>query len=299
MPENNSNNLSPQAKPTFAFFGTSAISVLVLEELKASGFIPKLIVTVDDKPKGRKMVLTPPETKIWAQENNVPFVQLKTLRKPESLDAIKSFSSEGYDLFIVASYGKIIPQEILDLPKYQTLNVHPSLLPRLRGPSPIKSAILNENETGVTIMRLDAEMDHGPILAQKKIEVADWPPYEDDLEKILGVAGGKMLAEIIPQWIAGEINEQEQDHSLATLCEKIKKEDGEINLDDSAEINLRKIRAYHVWPGAYFFLEMGEVKRRILVKRAHIEDSKLVIDRIVPEGKKEMDYKDFMRGLKK
>ncbi len=288
-----------QSNPKWVYFGTSAFSVIVLGELKNNGFLPKLIVTTEDKPKGRKMTLTPPETKIWAQKENIPFVQLKTLRKPESIEAIKSYSKDGYDLFIVASYGKIIPQEILDLPKHQTLNVHPSLLPKLRGPSPIKSAILKENETGVTIMRLDAEMDHGPILLQKKVEIDNWPPYAEDLEKMLGKIGGEMLSEIIPDWISGKIEEKEQNHEKATLCEKIKKTDGELNLEDDPISNLRKIRAYHIWPGAYFFKDIGNgVKKRILVKTAHIENNELVLDKVIPEGKKEMDYKDFLRGLK-
>lgn len=287
-------------KPVFAFFGTSKISVIVLDELKAKGYIPKLIVTIEDKPKGRKMLLTPPETKIWAQKENVPFIQLKTLRTVESIETIKSYSPEGYDLFIVASYGKIIPQEILDLPRYKTLNVHPSLLPKLRGPSPIKSVILTESETGVTLIKLDAEIDHGPIISQKKVDIIDWPPYDEDLENTLGKIGGEMLGEIIPDWISGNIKEVEQDHSKATMCLKIEKSDGEINLEESPEKNLRKIRAFHSWPGAYFFFDVENgTKKRILIRRAHIENNELVIERVIPEGKKEMDYKDFLRGMKK
>ncbi len=281
--------------PIFAFFGTSKISVIVLEELKKKGFVPRVVITGEDKPKGRKLVLTAPETKVWAEKEGVQYLQLKTLRKPESVDAIKAYSPEGFDLFIVASYGKIIPQDILDIPRHKTLNVHPSLLPKLRGPSPIVSAILKENETGVTIMRLDAIMDHGPILAQKTVPV-EWPPYADELEETLGTVGGEMLANLIPDWIDGKIPEQEQDHSLATLCVKIEKTDGELNLDDPAELNLRKIRAYHIWPGAYFFETFGDRKIRIIVKRAHIEDGKLIFDRIVPEGKKEMNYSDYLKG---
>jgi methionyl-tRNA formyltransferase len=283
----------------FAFFGTSEISVIVLNELKAKGFLPTLIVTVPDKPKGRRMVLTAPETKVWAEENKIPFIQLKTLREPESEEMIKSFSENGFDLFIVASYGKIIPQNILDIPRYGSLNVHPSLLPKLRGPSPIISAILGEDETGVTIMKVDAEMDHGPILAQKKIPkdmIAEWPPYEKELEEIAGKMGGEMLAEIIPDWIEGKIQEKEQDHNLATLCVKIQKSDGEIKLSDDPHKNLRKIRGFHVWPTAYFFTGSGDKKIRVIVKKAHIEDGKLMLDRVVPEGRKEMSYEDFLNG---
>mgnify|MGYP003393103036 CR=1 FL=1 len=280
----------------FTFFGTGDISVTILNELKNKGFVPKLIVTVPDKPQGRKMLLTPTPTKVWAQNENVSFIELKTLRKPESEEEIRKYCTEGYDVFIVASYGKIIPQNILDIPKHKTLNVHPSLLPKLRGPSPIKSAILSENETGVTIMRLDAEMDHGPILAQKKIDIPTWPPYALDLENVLGKFGGEMLSEILPLWIEGKVEEVEQDHNKATLCQKIEKNDGVINLEDSPELNLRKIRAFHVWPTAYFFEK--ETGKRILVKKASLVENKLVIERVVPEGKKEMDYDSYLRGKK-
>ncbi len=225
----------------------------ILDALKAAGFLPSLVVTVEDKPKGRNLILTPPETKVWAEQNNIPVIQPKTLRKPESLEMLTSHTKDGVDFFVVASYGKILPQEVLDIPKLGTLNVHPSLLPKLRGASPIESTILTENETGVTIIRLDADMDHGPIVAQEKVEVSEWPPYFTDLEKTLGEAGGKLLVELLPDWLLGKITEQEQNHAEATFCGKIEKADGEINLSDDPEKNLRKIRGYHVWPGAYFF----------------------------------------------
>ncbi|HEY0220622.1 MAG TPA: methionyl-tRNA formyltransferase, partial [Candidatus Paceibacterota bacterium] len=213
----------------FAYFGTGNLSVIVLEELKKKSFLPKLIVTVPDKPQGRKMILTASRAKIWAQKENIPFLELDSLKNPDTVDLIKKYS-DCYDLFLVVSYGKIIPKNILDIPKYKTLNLHPSILPKLRGASPIKSAILNEDETGVSIMRLDEELDHGPIVFQEKINIENWPPYEEDLEKILGVIGGERFAEIIPSWIEGKIDEEEQDHSLATFCGKIKKTDAEINL---------------------------------------------------------------------
>jgi methionyl-tRNA formyltransferase len=274
---------------------------LVLEELRAAGFLPSLVVTVPDKPKGRKMILTPPETKVWAEQNGVPVIQPQSLREeknPGIVDKIKSYAPSGFDFAVVASYGKIIPQNILDIPRLGMLNVHPSLLPKLRGASPLQSAILTENETGVTIMRLDADMDHGPIVAQKKVEVADWPPYESDLENLLGRIGGKLLAEKLPNWLSGKIIETPQDHELATFCKKIEKEDGLLNLENSAETNLCKIRAYHIWPGAYFFALRGGKKIRVKVTRAAVVDGKLVIEKVVPEGKKEMDYEDFCRGLR-
>jgi methionyl-tRNA formyltransferase len=278
----------------FAFFGSDNFSVAVLNELKESNLLPKLIVTTEDKPKGRNLVLTPPEVKVWAEKENIPYFQFMSLKNSESLEKIKSFGE--FEVFIVASYGKIIPESILDLPKHKTINVHPSLLPRWRGPSPIQSAILNDNETGVTIIRLDNEVDHGPILSQEKIVLDEWPPYKKDLEEVLAKKGGEMLVKILPQIISGETLEIEQDHANATFCEKIKKSLGEINLNESPEKNLRKIRAFDEWPTAYFFEGHDGKKTRIIVKKAHIEDNKLVIDRIIPEGKKEMEYKDYLRN---
>lgn len=284
----------------FVFFGTSEFSIIILNELEVAGFVPKVIICGEDKPAGRKKIITPPPTKIWAEKHGIKVFQPKTLREekePDITEKIKSLSDIALDLFIVASYGKIIPRAILDIPTHGALNVHPSLLPKLRGPSPIQSAILSENETGVSIMLLDAEMDHGPILAQEKTTVQDWPPYADDLEKTLGHHGGKMLAAVLPDWIAGNIKPQEQDHTKATFCKKIEKEDGELNLEDTVEKNLRKIRAYRGWPNAYFFLEKNDKKIRVVVTEAHIKDGELIITKVIPEGKKEMLYSDFKRGL--
>lgn len=282
-------------KINWAFFGTSKISVIVLEEMKKQGLIPSLIITTEDKPSGRKMILTPSEVKVWAEKEGIPYIQPQKLRGEEVEDNIRSQTRDGFDVFVVASYGKMIPQNILDIPRHKTLNVHPSLLPKLRGPSPIKSAILDEDETGVTIMLVDDQMDHGPILAQEKINI-EWPPYEEELEQIAGIMGGKMLCEIIPRWIDGDIRAVEQDHTKATLCKKISKADGEINLNDAPEKNLRKIRAFHIWPTAYFFYERNGKKIRVIVKKAHLENGELVLDRVIPEGKKEMDYRDFLNG---
>ncbi len=278
----------------FACFGTSSLSTLVLNKLKENGFIPSLIITSEDKPKGRKMLMTPPEAKVWALNENVPFLQPKSLRSPDIVSDIRKYFKDGCDLFVVASYGKILPKNVLDIPEHGVLNVHPSLLPKLRGPSPIKSAILTENQTGVSIIKLDEEMDHGPILEEKIVPIENWPPYENELEEILGSVGGEMLSNLIPKWIAGEIEAKEQDHNLATYCQKIKKGDGEINLSESPEINLRKIRAFHRSPTSYFF-DQG---KRIVVKKARIEEGKLILERIVPEGKKEMDYESYLRGKK-
>lgn len=280
-------------KIKIAFFGTPEISVIVLNELKEAGLTPALIVTMPDKPKGRKLIMTAPPTKVWAQEEKIDFVQ------PEKLDEslLELLRNGGFDLFVVASYGKILKQELLDIPKHGTLNVHPSLLPKLRGASPIISAILeDEKKTGVTIMLLDAGMDSGPILAQASIEAQPWPPKASELGELLVTEGGKMLAEIIPQWIAGEIKEEVQDSNKATFTKKITKEDGLIELDGNAYKNLLKIRAFDEWPGTYFFAKKNDKQIRVKITDADLDGDKLKINKVIPESKKEMDYEDFLRG---
>ena len=245
-------------KLRIAFFGTPQFAVTILDELKIAGIVPDVIVTAPDAPQGRGLTLTAPPVKVWAQKNGVAVLQPETLKQSgkDNLQ-IASLFDQTWDLFIVAAYGKIIPENILELPKHKTLNVHPSLLPKLRGSSPIESAILNnQRETGVTIMRLDAEMDHGPIVAQEKIEAEKtvaWPIPEPKLEDILAHAGGALLAKIIPDWIAGKIAEKPQDHSRATYCQKITKADGLIDLSANPYKNYLKICAYSGWPGSYFF----------------------------------------------
>ncbi|MFQ5661630.1 MAG: methionyl-tRNA formyltransferase [Candidatus Paceibacteria bacterium] len=286
-------------KIKIAFFGTPESAVIALEELKKADLTASLVVTSPDKPKGRSLVLTAPPVKVWAEKNKVNFVQ------PEELDeAFIELLKEGdFDLFVVASFGKILPKELLDIPKHGTLNIHPSLLPKLRGPSPIISAILqDESRTGVTIMLLNESIDSGPIVAQASIEPEPWPPRAGELEELLFTEGAKLLAEVIPDWTAGKIKPEAQDESEATFTTKIKKEDALIELDGDAYQNLLKIRAYDQWPVAYFLASRSDLdgKRsdlmRIKITDAELEDDKLKIKKVIPEGKKEMDYEDFLRG---
>ncbi len=278
----------------FAYFGTSEFAVYVIEELKSKNLIPKLVITTEDKPSGRKLKLSPSPMKVWAENNNIKYIQPKTLKGEDFQEQFKKYD---INLSIVASYGKIIPKNIIEIPEFKTINVHPSLLPKLRGPSPIQNTILQENESGVTIIKIDEEVDHGPILLQKKVENIDWPPYADELEKTLGKIGGEMLFEVIEKLKNETIKEVEQDHKNATFTKKIEKADAELNFNDAPEVNLRKIRAYNIWPNAYYFENIKGVKKRIIIKKAHIENGELILERVVPEGKKEMNYKDFLRGV--
>lgn len=279
----------------YVFFGTPLFAAVILDELESEGYLPSLIVTAPDKPKGRKLILTKSETKIWGEAHNIPVITPSTLK--DSAIAT-SLQKEQAHVFIVAAYGKLIPKTILDIPEYGVLNVHPSLLPRFRGSSPIESAILSdETVTGVTIMQLDEEMDHGPVIAQRERIINNWPPRGSELTKNLAHFGGKLLAEIIPEWLNG-LKAFPQNHARATFTKKISKDDGLIDINVDPVLNFKKIRAYDEWPGTYFFVTRNGKNIRVKITDAHLELGKLIIDKVIPEGKKEMSYQDFLRGGK-
>ena len=145
-------------------------------------------------------------------------------------------------------------------------------------------------------MLIDEEVDHGPIVAQEKILIPDWPPKGSALEETLGILGGKLLVKTIPLWIDGSITPKEQIHDQATYTKKITKESGHIDLNDDPVRMYRKIRAFDVWPRAYFITKRNDRDIRVVVTDAKIENGKLIPLRIIPEGKKEMPYEDFLRG---
>ena len=288
--------MNKSAAPKIAFFGTPKFAVTILEELKKAGIVPALCLTAPDKPQGRGLTLTPPPVKIWAQENNIKVIQPETLKKPEQ---ITELTNKSWDLFIVAAYGKIIPENILNIPARKTLNVHPSMLPKFRGPAPIEAAILaDDSDIGVSIMRLDPEMDHGPIVAREKMPIEKWPIPAPALEDTAAHFGGALLAKIIPDWIAGKITEKEQDHTKATYCKKTTKADGLIDLTANPRQNYLKICAYSGWPDTYFFKEHGGKKIRVSIRKVTYENNELIIESVVPEGRSEMSYLDFLRGIK-
>jgi methionyl-tRNA formyltransferase len=279
----------------FVYFGTPEFAAIILDELETAGYLPTLIVTAPPKPKGRKLVLTPSEVEVWGKTHDIPVITPTTLKNEEIIPILQK---EGAHLFVVAAYGKIIPKTILDIPSHGVINVHPSLLPKFRGSAPIESAILsNETRTGVTIMQLDEEMDHGPVIAQRERIIANWPPRGSELTRDLAHFGGKLLAEIIPEWLNG-LKAFPQDHSRATFTKKISKEDGLIDLSGDPLLNYKKIRAYDEWPGAYFFLDRNGKQIRVKITNAEYRNGALTILRVIPEGKKEMSYEDFLRGAK-
>jgi methionyl-tRNA formyltransferase len=268
-----------------AFFGTPELAVYVLDVLDEAGITPSMIITAPDKPAGRKLKQTPSPTKTWADTHDIETAQPHSMQDNDELELL--MNSE-WDLFIVAAYNHILPLHVLQIPKHGTLNVHPSLLPKNRGPSPIRSALLHDERdaVGVSIIALDTEMDHGPIVAQATVELEQWPVLGRELDAILFTEGGRLLTEVIPLWLSGGITPVEQEHSKATVTKKIKKIDGEIQRTQDGYINYLKYCAYDGWPGVFFFHN----GKRIKVTQASYKDDSFVIEKVIPEGKKEIPY---------
>ena len=281
------------------FFGTPEIAVASLEALAARGLTPALIVTGPDKPQGRGLKMTPSPVRAWADAHGIP------VATPVKLDAafIEKIAVLRPDVGIVVAYGKILPQALLDLFPKGLVNMHPSLLPKHRGPSPIESQILTEADgadVGVSVMLLDAQMDHGPVLAQKKNipeVIAAWPMRASKLYAVLAREGGELLAETLPRWVNDEVGAHEQDHDAATYCAKIAKDDALLDLTDDAEANHRKFLAYDMWPRAFFMHEHAGKQLRVIITDAIYENDALTITRVIPEGKKEMSFEEFRKGF--
>jgi methionyl-tRNA formyltransferase len=270
------------------------------------------VVTALDKPVGRKQILTPSSVKKWAEENRLPVLQPQKIRDSEWIKRIQELNPE---LIILCAYGQIIPKEILDIPKHGALNIHPSLLPKYRGASPIQATILNgDTETGVTLMLMDEEMDHGPIISNFQFTISNKITYKELEHKLIDVSAD-LLIKTLPDWIEEKIKAQAQDHSKASFCKIIKKEHGKINWDKSAQEIERQIRAFYEWPGSFAefqnkilkILEIDILNKNTDHKIGEVfsEDKNLAIQtgngililkQVQPEGKKTMPVRDFLNG---
>ncbi len=282
----------------FAFFGTPLFSVRVLDSLERNGFVPALIITAPEKARGRGLETSPSPSKAWALERGIDVLEPKTLKGEEIAAELEN---TDWDCFCVAAYAKLIPKSILEIPRKGCLNVHPSLLPKFRGPSPALSAILaDERQSGVSIMLMDEEMDSGPVLAQARIEIPEeeWPPRGSVYEDLLATEGGNLLVETMPLWLAGELTPEPQDEGAATYTKKFTDEDAHISLADvsRARENFLKIKAFDKGPRAWAEFERGGKKIRVVITDAEWMNDVLKITRVIPEGKKEMGYADFLRG---
>ena len=231
------------------FMGTAELSCASLEKLGADkNFSVVAVVTQPDKPKGRDLKLTPSPVKILAEKLNLPVLQPLKARDGNFISQLRELKP---DLMVVVAYGQILPPALLDLPPHGCLNVHTSLLPRYRGAAPIQWAIADGNaETGVTIMQMDAGLDTGPILSVRRTPIL---PADDSqaLHDRLALIGAELLAETIPDYVAGKILPQPQPAEGSTYAAKIKKEDGQIDWNFPAEKIWCRLRAFTPWPGAF------------------------------------------------
>ena len=244
-----------------AFLGSSESSLYCLKSLVASPHQVVLVITQPDRPSGRGKQVTPPPVKEYALENNIPVLQSQRIRKDQVvLDELKHIPS---DLNVVVAYGQILPASLIFLPKYNTINLHFSLLPKYRGASPVQWALLQgENNTGVTIFELDEKMDEGPILSAQETPIH---PGENALElgQRLTVLGSTLLLETVSH--INHLQPQPQDHSQATYAPLIKKEDGKIDWNNEAIVLDRQIRAFFPWPSTYTFW----LEKRIKILQGH------------------------------
>lgn len=267
----------------FVFLGTPDVASKTLEILKSNGYLPSLIITSPDKPQGRKMTITPTPVKVWAIENNIPYLQ------PEKIDNefCLLLSTYSFLLNIVVAYGKILPESFIKIPKLGTINIHYSLLPKYRGASPVEASLLNgDEETGVSIQQMEYKLDSGPILAEEIVKI-DINDTKDTLREKLIKTGGDLLCKIIPDIIDKKIEGKIQNEENATFCKKIKKEHGEIDPNGNSKENWNKYRAYYGWPGVFFFKD----GKRIKITKARYETGEFIIEKIIKEGGKETEYR--------
>ena len=270
------------------------------------------VVTQPDRPAGRGRMLTPPPVKQMAMQMGIEVIQPQKLREPDAMERLVQWSP---DLIVVAAFGQILRQTVLNLPRFGCINVHASILPRWRGAAPIQAAILNGDEkTGVTIMRMDAGIDTGGILGQRTL-----PVLRDDTAGSLGerlaLDGAKLLLETLRDYLSGKIEPIPQDETLATYASLLTKEQGVLDYSLPAVILERQVRAFLPWPGAYTFFQ-GEMLK---VLRSHVErnsanpgqrgvigqfpaigtaDGWLVLDEVQPAGKRPMAGDIFLRGAR-
>jgi methionyl-tRNA formyltransferase len=301
-------------KPRTVFMGSPEFAVPALQALAAEYPVVG-VVTQPDRPAGRGRELNPPAVKIAAQALGIAVIQPARLRAPEAMEALRAWSPE---LIVVAAYGQILRPAALELPEFGCVNVHASLLPRWRGAAPINAAILHgDAQSGVTIMRMDAGMDTGPMLAQRAL-----PIEPGDTAQSLGVKlsalGAQLLLETLPAYLDGSLAAQAQDSSLATLAPMLKKEDGALDFTRTAEELARQVRAYDPWPGSVLSWEGGPLKvlraqarpaagdgllpgMRIVcdgLPAVRAADGLLLLEEVQPAGKKPMSGKSFLQGAR-
>ncbi len=302
--------------PKIAFFGTPQLARACLAEL-VNSFQVKLVVTKRDKARGRgkRIKITP--VKDLALKKNIEIYQPQKIEQ----GLIEALSRNRIDLNVVVAFGKILPVEVLDFPKYGSVNLHASLLPKYRGPSPIQSVILNgERRTGLTLQKMNKEMDTGDILIQREIVIERDYTSQDLMEKIVELSPS-FLINGIKEYVSGKIKPEKQNDDEATYCSMIKKEDGLIDWSEKALVILNIIRAHNIWPVAFTYLDgkmlkiynarmspmadgihahYGEVVEASSINGIVIKTGEGMINilDLQLENRKRMSYQEFVNGFR-
>ena len=305
-------------KSKILFMGTPDFAAVQLEALISAGADVIGAVTQPDKPKGRKMVLTPPPVKVCAEEHNIPVYQPVTLRGEEFAALLEELAPE---LIIVAAYGKILPENVINYPKLGCINVHGSLLPKYRGAAPIQRAIIDgESETGITIMYMDVGLDTGDMLSKVTVPIGLSDNFETMHDK-LAEAGAKLLLETVEKLECGTASREKQDDSLSTYAAKIENADCILDFDADALSVHNRIRGLSPFPLSV----VSHNGRALKIVNVEIADSKtehsnpgevlacdaqanrievacrvgsVALTGVLPEGKSRMRAADFINGRK-
>lgn len=294
------------------FMGSPDFALSTLRQL-AQHYQVVGVVTQPDRASGRGRELKAPPVKTLAQELNIPVMQPQKLREPDAMQQLLEWNP---DLIVVAAFGQILKKDVLDMPKYGCINVHASLLPRWRGAAPINAAVLaGDEETGVTIMKMDVGLDTGPMLSMKKIRITP-DDTAGSLFEALSTLGADLLIDTLPAYMDGKISPQPQPEEGATYAPMLKKEDGRLDFDHSALELERRIRAMNPWPGAWFEWEgnllkvargaVSEARGKGVGSRFIVEgrpavmcaDGALILEEVQPSGKKIMPGKAFLSGTR-
>jgi methionyl-tRNA formyltransferase len=272
------------------FLGADIFAVPVVESLIASRNIAlELVITRPAKPAGRGLKPEPNPVLALTKRKNIPILYVD--KNSDWRQTNNKLQKINPDLCVVAALGRIIPSETLQLFKNRFINIHPSLLPKYRGPSPIESSVLgNEKKTGVSFIVLSNRLDAGPIIAQEEIMMDNSNALE--LSRKLSLLASKHIAFILTKYQAGQLTTRPQHDAYATYTSIITKANGLVELSEKPEVINRKIRAFYPWPGVYFIIDHRQFK----ITASHLKNNQLVIDKIQPANKKIMTGREFING---
>lgn len=294
------------------FMGSPDFALSSLRQL-AQNYQVVGVVTQPDRASGRGRERKAPPVKMLSQELNIPVIQPEKLREPKAMEQLHEWNP---DLIVVAAFGQILKKDVLELPRYGCINVHASLLPRWRGAAPIHAAVLaGDEETGVTIMKMDVGLDTGPMLSMKKIRIKP-DDTAGSLFEVLSTLGADLLIETLPAYMDGKLTPKPQPEEGATYAPMLKKEDGRLDFNQPAIELERRIRAMNPWPGAWFEWDgnllkvmrgtVSDAKGKGIGNRFFVEgrpaimcaDGALILEVVQPPGKKVMPGKAFLSGAR-